>query len=52
VRPEKLVECFDMSTPTAVLQNSLEAHNNGFESLLRLIPAKYYLIHDEPDDQV
>jgi hypothetical protein len=41
-----------MPTPSAVLQNSLEQHNATFESLLRLIPAKYYLVREEPEEQV
>ncbi|KAH7919543.1 SURF6-domain-containing protein, partial [Leucogyrophana mollusca] len=32
-----------MPTPPDVLRSSLEAHNDTFEALLRLIPAKYYL---------
>jgi len=45
------VECFDMSTSAAVLQSSLEAHNNASNPCSGFIPAKYYLVHDEPDDQ-
>lgn len=41
-----------MPTPTAVLQESLERHNGAFESLLKLIPAKYYLVADDADEQV
>ncbi|KAI8989106.1 surfeit locus protein 6-domain-containing protein [Trametes punicea] len=41
-----------MPTATAVLQESLERHNEAFESLLRLIPAKYYLVQDDADDQI
>ncbi|KAI0031757.1 surfeit locus protein 6-domain-containing protein, partial [Vararia minispora EC-137] len=36
-----------MPTPPSTLRASLEAHNATFESLLRLIPAKYYLVHDD-----
>ncbi|KAJ7630324.1 surfeit locus protein 6-domain-containing protein [Roridomyces roridus] len=32
-----------MPTPNAVLQASLEVHNDTFESLLKLIPARYYI---------
>ncbi|KAH9854562.1 surfeit locus protein 6-domain-containing protein [Lenzites betulinus] len=41
-----------MPTPLAVLQESLEKHNEAFESLLKLIPAKYYLVQDDADDQL
>ncbi|KAI0672287.1 surfeit locus protein 6-domain-containing protein [Trametes maxima] len=41
-----------MPTPTAVIQESLERHNAAFESLLKLIPAKYYLVQDDADDQL
>ena len=41
-----------MPTATAVLQESLEKHNEAFESLLKLIPAKYYLVQDDADEQV
>ncbi|KAL1948422.1 hypothetical protein VTO73DRAFT_12497 [Trametes versicolor] len=41
-----------MPTPTAVLQESLERHNGAFESLLKLIPAKYYLVADDADEQM
>ncbi|KAI1782826.1 SURF6-domain-containing protein [Ganoderma leucocontextum] len=40
-----------MPTPTSVLQESLEKHNQVFESLLKLIPAKYYLVQDDADAQ-
>ncbi|KAI0062540.1 hypothetical protein BV25DRAFT_1870297 [Artomyces pyxidatus] len=40
-----------MPTPTATLQASLKKHNETFETLLGLIPAKYYLVHDDVDDQ-
>ncbi|KAA1474599.1 SURF6-domain-containing protein [Dentipellis sp. KUC8613] len=39
-----------MPTPLATLQASLEKHNATFESLLSLIPAKYYLVRDEGDE--
>jgi len=32
-----------MCTPIPVLRDSLEKHNEAFESLLKLIPAQYYL---------
>ena len=41
-----------MPTETAVLQQSLEKHNEAFESLLKLIPAKYYLVRDDAEAQV
>ena len=41
-----------MPTSTSVLQESLEKHNEVFESLLKLIPAKYYLVHDDADAHV
>ena len=40
-----------MVTPTTTLRSSLEKHNDTFESLLKLIPAKYYIPQDN-DDQV
>ncbi|CDO77427.1 hypothetical protein BN946_scf184857.g34 [Trametes cinnabarina] len=41
-----------MPTETAILQESLEKHNEAFESLLKLIPAKYYLVQDDADEQL
>ena len=41
-----------MPTATSVLQESLERHNEVFESLLKLIPAKYYLVQDDAEAQV
>jgi hypothetical protein len=41
-----------MPTPTATLRASLEKHNDTFEALLKLIPAQYYIINDELEDQV
>ncbi|ETW77476.1 hypothetical protein HETIRDRAFT_327684 [Heterobasidion irregulare TC 32-1] len=41
-----------MPTSAAALHASLEKHNATFESLLRLIPAKFYLVQDDGDDQV
>lgn len=41
-----------MSSSTSAIQSSLERHNDTFESLLKLIPAKYYLAKDPADDQV
>ncbi len=41
-----------MPTPVVTLRASLERHNDTFESLLKLIPAKYYLVRDEGDEQV
>nr|GAT52263.1 predicted protein [Mycena chlorophos] len=39
-----------MSTSSSALRASLEAHNDTFESLLKLIPAKYY-IHQELSEE-
>ncbi|KAI0043062.1 hypothetical protein FA95DRAFT_1609716 [Auriscalpium vulgare] len=40
-----------MPTPAASLQASLKKHNDTFESLLGLIPARYYLVREDADDQ-
>jgi hypothetical protein len=40
-----------MPTSTADLRSSLEQHNATFESLLTLIPPKYYIVNDGPDNQ-
>ncbi|RDX45875.1 SURF6-domain-containing protein [Lentinus brumalis] len=40
-----------MPTETSVLRASLEKHNEAFESLLRLIPAKFYLVQDDAEAQ-
>ncbi|KAI0252739.1 surfeit locus protein 6-domain-containing protein [Lactifluus subvellereus] len=40
-----------MPTATSILQASLEKHNKTFETLLSLIPPKYYLVHDDNNDQ-
>lgn len=32
------------------LRVSIESHNDIFESLLRLIPSKYYLVKDDNTD--
>ncbi|EPQ50786.1 SURF6-domain-containing protein [Gloeophyllum trabeum ATCC 11539] len=40
-----------MPTPPDLLRSSLEQHNNTFESLLKLIPAKYYIVEDETEEQ-
>ncbi|KIM24901.1 hypothetical protein M408DRAFT_331564 [Serendipita vermifera MAFF 305830] len=37
-------------TPIEELRESLERHNTAFENLLRLIPAKYYIVNEEQDD--
>jgi 60S ribosome biogenesis protein Rrp14 len=39
-----------MPTPAATLRASLEHHNSVFENLLKLIPAKHYLVRD-PDEE-
>jgi 60S ribosome biogenesis protein Rrp14 len=36
-------------TPLEELRESLERHNTAFENLLRLIPAKYYIVNEEQD---
>ncbi|EGO01355.1 hypothetical protein SERLA73DRAFT_179541 [Serpula lacrymans var. lacrymans S7.3] len=41
-----------MPTSADVLRVSLEAHNDTFEALLRLIPPQYYLVKDGANDQV
>jgi hypothetical protein len=41
-----------MPTATSVLRASLEKHNETFETLLSLIPAKFYLARDDNNDQV
>jgi hypothetical protein len=41
-----------MPTSAAELKASLEKHNATFESLLKLIPAKYYLVQEETEEQV
>jgi hypothetical protein len=41
-----------MPTAPSVLRASLEKHNETFETLLSLIPAKFYLAHDDNNDQV
>jgi hypothetical protein len=38
-----------MPTSVEVLRASVEAHNDTFEALLNLIPAKYYLPKDDHD---
>ncbi|KAF8477641.1 surfeit locus protein 6-domain-containing protein [Russula ochroleuca] len=40
-----------MPTAPSVLRASLEKHNETFETLLSLIPAKFYLAHDDNNDQ-
>lgn len=41
-----------MPTTTSGLRPSLENHNETFETLLSLIPAKFYLARDDNNDQV
>ena len=41
-----------MPTSTATLRASLEKHNDAFESLLKLIPAKYYIAQEPTAEQV
>ncbi|CEL59004.1 Ribosomal RNA-processing protein 14 OS=Saccharomyces cerevisiae (strain ATCC 204508 / S288c) GN=RRP14 PE=1 SV=1 [Rhizoctonia solani AG-1 IB] len=39
-------------TPSHELRASLERHNKAFETLLQLIPAKYYLPQERDDDNI
>ncbi|CAA7263382.1 unnamed protein product [Cyclocybe aegerita] len=39
-----------MPTPAAALRASLEKHNETFESLLKLIPAQYYIVNDDTEE--
>ncbi|KAG9227016.1 hypothetical protein CCMSSC00406_0008988 [Pleurotus cornucopiae] len=41
-----------MSVLDVEIRASLERHNNIFESLLKLIPAKHYLVQDQNDEQI
>jgi hypothetical protein len=41
-----------MPTTTSILRSSLEKHNETFETLLSLIPAKFYLARDDNNDEV
>ena len=41
-----------MVTPPDVLRASLERHNATFETLLNLIPARYYLVQELSEEQV
>ena len=41
-----------MPTSANELQASLEKHNEAFETLLNLIPPKYYLVQELTDEQV
>ena len=42
------------TTKTALseIRESLERHNATFESLLKLIPAKYYIVRDDAEAEV
>jgi len=40
------------ATPPATLRSSLERHNEVFEGLLKLIPAKHYLVRDVDEEEV
>lgn len=40
-----------MPTPPTTLKASLEKHNDTFEALLKLIPAKYYIVQDQTEEQ-
>lgn len=39
-------------TPPSVLRASLERHNDTFESLLKLIPAQYYIVNQATEDAI
>jgi hypothetical protein len=39
-----------MSSDVAELRASLEIHNETFEALLKLVPAKYYIVNDNSDE--
>ncbi|KAE9405621.1 hypothetical protein BT96DRAFT_1015581 [Gymnopus androsaceus JB14] len=39
------------TTPVSDLKSSLERHNDTFEALLKLIPAKYYLVQELTEEQ-
>ncbi|KAF9495159.1 hypothetical protein BDN71DRAFT_1482766 [Pleurotus eryngii] len=41
-----------MSAVDVEIRASLERHNTIFESLLKLIPAKHYLVQDQNDEQI
>ncbi|TFL07678.1 surfeit locus protein 6-domain-containing protein [Pterulicium gracile] len=41
-----------MASDSTTLRASLEHHNETFESLLKLIPAKYYLVQELTDEQI
>jgi 60S ribosome biogenesis protein Rrp14 len=41
-----------MPTATSILRESLEKHNETFETLLSFIPASYYLLYDDNSDHV
>ncbi|TFK31615.1 surfeit locus protein 6-domain-containing protein [Crucibulum laeve] len=41
-----------MPADNVTLRTSLEHHNDAFESLLKLIPAQYYLIAEDHDEQM
>lgn len=41
-----------MPTPSDDLKASLERHNATFETLLKLIPAKYYLVQEATEEEV
>ncbi|KAL0566569.1 hypothetical protein V5O48_015445, partial [Marasmius crinis-equi] len=41
-----------MTTPLPTLRTSLEKHNDTFESLLKLIPPRYYLVQDLTEEQI
>ncbi|KAL0058970.1 hypothetical protein AAF712_014307 [Marasmius tenuissimus] len=40
------------TTTTSTLRASLERHNDTFEGLLKLIPAKHYLVQELTDEQI
>ena len=50
--PLSLLSTFKMPTQAATLRASLEKHNDTFEALLKLIPAKYYIVQEQTEEQV
>lgn len=43
---------FMPTTPISDIKSSLERHNDTFETLLKLIPAKYYIVQELTEEQV
>ena len=49
LQPLTLLRAMTTLTPAATLRASLERHNEEFESLLKLIPARFYLVQDDEE---